>query len=80
MDFVPADPAKALEPGRGNCHDGTMASSNAKLPRAGGALLAGAILIGVVAGSIAGQPSIGFLAGLGVGLALMAAVWLLDRR
>jgi hypothetical protein len=57
-----------------------MASSNAKLPRAGGALLAGAILIGVVAGSIAGQPSIGFLAGLGVGLALMAAVWLLDRR
>ena len=57
-----------------------MASSKAKLPRAGGALLAAAILIGVVAGSIAGQPSIGFLAGLGVGLALMTAVWLLDRR
>jgi len=57
-----------------------MAGSKSRLPRAGGALLAGAILIGIVAGSIVGQPSIGFLAGLGVGLALMAAVWLLDRR
>jgi len=57
-----------------------MAGSKSRLPRAGGALLAGAILIGIVAGSIVGQPSIGFLAGLGVGVALMAAVWLLDRR
>ena len=55
-----------------------MARSN--LPRAGGALLAAAILAGVVAGALARQPSIGFLVGLGVGLLLLGAVWLLDRR
>ena len=49
-------------------------------PRAGGALLAFAILAGVIAGVIEGQPSIGFLAGLGAGLFLVAAVWLWDRR
>lgn len=50
------------------------------LPRAGGALLAASILIGVLAGAFAGQPSIGFLAGLGIGLLLLAAVWLRERR
>lgn len=49
-------------------------------PRAGGALLAAAILIGVVAGIVLRQPSIGFLAGLGAGLLLLGAVWLADRR
>lgn len=49
-------------------------------PRAGGALLAGAILAGAVAGIAAGEPSIGFLAGLGVGLLLLGGVWMLDRR
>ena len=48
--------------------------------RAGGALLAFAILAGVVAGVWLGQPSLGFLGGLGAGLALLAIVWLLDRR
>ena len=48
-------------------------------PRAGGALLAAAMLIGVVAGIVLRQPSIGFLAGLGAGLLLLAAVWLWDR-
>ena len=51
-----------------------------RFPRAGGALLAAAILIGVAAGTLAGETSIGFLAGLGVGLALLVAMWLLDRR
>ena len=50
------------------------------VPRSGGALLAAAILLGVVAGTFAGQPSIGFLAGLAVGLILLGAVWLIDRR
>ena len=49
-------------------------------PRAGGALLAAAILAGALTGVLSGQPSIGFLVGLGVGLLLLAAVWLLDRR
>lgn len=50
------------------------------MPGGGGALLAASILIGVVAGGAAGQPSIGFLAGLGVGLLLLGAAWMLDRR
>ena len=49
-------------------------------PIAGGALLAAAILIGVVAGTLTRQASIGFLAGLVIGLALLGAVWLIDRR
>ena len=49
-------------------------------PRAGGALLAVSILIGAVAGAYMRQPSIGFVAGLGVGLFLLIAVWLIDRR
>jgi hypothetical protein len=51
--------------------------SNARL--AGGCLLSLSILIGVVAGTLLRQPSIGFLAGLGAGLLLIALVWLLDR-
>lgn len=47
--------------------------------RAGGVLLAAGILGGVVIGSVAGQPSIGFLAGLGVGLAALALIWVGDR-
>ncbi len=57
-----------------------MARPDAKLPRAGGALLAAAILIGVLAGVAAGEPSIGFLAGLVIGLAMLGGVWILDRR
>lgn len=48
--------------------------------RAGGALLAAGILGGVVIGSVLGQPSIGFLAGLGIGLAAVALVWAGDRK
>lgn len=48
--------------------------------RSGGALLAFAILAGVLAGVLLGQPSLGFLGGLGVGVALLALVWLRDRR
>lgn len=57
-----------------------MDPSPPRAPRAGGALLAGAILVGVVAGAVAGQPSIGFLGGLAVGLLLVGAIWLSDRR
>jgi len=48
-------------------------------PLAGGALLALAMLAGAFIGIRNGQPSIGFLAGLGIGLALMGLVWLVDR-
>jgi hypothetical protein len=56
-----------------------MASAG-KFSRAGGFLLTGSILIGTVAGALAGQSSIGFLAGLGIGAALAGLLWLVDRR
>ncbi|HYW16538.1 MAG TPA: hypothetical protein VE891_10365 [Allosphingosinicella sp.] len=48
--------------------------------QAAGFILAISILGGVVAGSIAGQPSIGFLAGLGTGVAIAILFWLNERR
>jgi F0F1-type ATP synthase assembly protein I len=48
--------------------------------RAGGAILAGAILAGVIVGAILGQPSIGFLAGTGLGVLIALLIWLRDRR
>jgi len=48
--------------------------------QAGGCLLFLSIMIGVAVGVLLRQPSIGFLAGLGIGLALLALVWLRDRR
>jgi len=51
-----------------------------RFPLAGGCLLAASILVGVAAGMLYRQPSIGFLAGLGVGCLLLAFVWLFDRR
>ena len=49
-------------------------------PRAGGALLAVSILTGAMVGAYMRQPSIGFIAGLCVGLFLLIAVWLFDRN
>ena len=39
-----------------------------------------AIIAGTIAGMVAGQSSIGFLVGAGVGLALLLWIWLGDRR
>jgi hypothetical protein len=52
---------------------------NAPATRAGGCLLTLAILAGTVIGTVYHQQSIGFLAGLGVGLVLLVLVWLIDR-
>jgi hypothetical protein len=49
-------------------------------PMSGGFLLALSVIVGTVAGGLQGQGSIGFVAGLGVGLVLLLGVWLLDRR
>jgi len=54
-------------------------SAPRKAPIAGGALLALSLVAGSVIGVLKGQPSIGFLAGLGVGLALLLIVALIDR-
>jgi hypothetical protein len=45
---------------------------------AGGCLIALCVLVGVVWGAYEHQPSIGFLAGLGAGLALSLLIWLFD--
>jgi uncharacterized membrane protein (UPF0136 family) len=46
---------------------------------AGGFLLALSLVVGTVVGAGQGQASIGFVAGLGAGLVLLLAVWLIDR-
>ncbi len=48
--------------------------------RAGGSILAAAIIAGVIAGTVIGQPSIGFLAGTATGVAIALLLWLRDRR
>ncbi len=47
--------------------------------KSGGSLLAISVIGGAVGGTLVGEPSIGFLAGTGIGLALLLLVWLLDR-
>lgn len=51
-----------------------------RFTKAGGCLLALALIGGVTVGILAQESSIGFLGGLGVGLLLLFAVWLIDRR
>ena len=50
------------------------------LSRSGGCLLAFALVAGTFVGVVLGQPSIGFLAGSALGVALVIVVLLLDRR
>ncbi|MBO9624025.1 MAG: hypothetical protein J7500_15055 [Sphingomonas sp.] len=56
-----------------------MANTPSRAPLAGGSLLALSLIAGTVLGALRGQPSMGFVAGLGVGLALIALIWLVDR-
>jgi hypothetical protein len=48
--------------------------------QAGGSILAGCIIAGVIGGVILGQPSIGFLVGTGLGILIAILLWLRDRR
>lgn len=59
--------------------DRKPAATRNKAPIAGGALLALSLIAGTVIGVLKGQPSIGFIGGLGVGLALLLIVALIDR-
>lgn len=57
-----------------------MTAPPRKSAQAGGVLLALSIMGGTTIGILNRQASIGFLAGLGVGVLLLVLVWLLDRR
>ena len=61
------------------CHGAGM-SKTGRYTQAGGAILAIAIIAGAVAGTMVGQPSIGFLVGTAAGILLAVLVWLNDRR
>ncbi len=59
-----------------------MTDPNLRRPgsAAGGSLLALAIVVGAAIGVAKGQPTIGALAGVGVGLVVVLLVWLVRRR
>jgi hypothetical protein len=56
-----------------------MPSPSPSSPAAGGALIAAGALIGPVVGLFLGQPTIGFLTGVGLGTAAAVAIWLTDK-
>jgi hypothetical protein len=51
-----------------------------KTTRAGGCFIMAAVLLGFLAGLITGDALRGVWIGLGAGIAVAVAVWLLDRR
>lgn len=57
-----------------------MADSGRNTAQSGGSLLAIAIILGAIGGYILGQPSIGILIGITVGIAALILVWLKDRK
>ena len=57
-----------------------MDQKNRTGTRGSGAIISGAIIVGVIGGVILGQPSIGFLAGAGAGILIAVALYLRDRR
>ena len=63
----------------GTWHGARMSRSSKPAPIAGGALLALSLVVGTVVGVRQGQPSIGFLAGMAIGIALLVIVALIDR-
>lgn len=57
-----------------------MARKSSASPAAGGVLIAIGAIGGSVAGLFLGEPSKGFLLGIGAGIGMAVAIWLLDLR
>jgi hypothetical protein len=57
-----------------------MERRSSTAPAAGGVLIAIGAIGGAVIGLFLGEPSKGFLVGLGGGIGMAIAIWLLDRR
>jgi hypothetical protein len=53
---------------------------NTKTPAAGGFLIAIGSIAGAITGLFLGEPTKGFLIGLGAGVGMAIAIWLIDRR
>lgn len=54
--------------------------SNSGSPMGGGAPLALLVLAGVIIGGLMGQPSIGLLVGLGLGIIVALLIWRMGPR
>lgn len=70
--------------GNGTWHSATTMPApdsppNAPGPRGAGGPIVLILIAGVVIGVAAGQPTIGFLAGLGVAIAVAILLWVSDR-
>jgi hypothetical protein len=65
---------------RGGTWQGAGMTSPTNSPRAGGCAIALLALVGAVIGNIYHQPSIGLIAGVGLGAAIALGLWLKDRR
>lgn len=76
QSVVHHDFGEGLERATRLCHGRCMAT---RKPMAGGFFWMAGILIGAVWGVAAGNPMKGILIGTGVGAAIAAAIWLLDR-
>jgi len=57
-----------------------MARKSSSAPAAGGVLIAIGAVGGAVVGLFLGEPSKGFLLGIGAGIGMAIAIWLLDLR
>jgi uncharacterized membrane protein (UPF0136 family) len=57
-----------------------MSTPAPKTSRAGGAILAFTVTAGALIGAIKGQPSIGIVAGIAIGVAVCVGLFFYDRR
>jgi hypothetical protein len=55
-------------------------SNDRKDPTGAGAIIAFLIIGGAITGGLMGQPSIGLLAGVALGVLIALLLWLRDRR
>lgn len=60
--------------------NGLLMSQGRKNPTGAGAFIALLILAGAIGGGLLGQPSIGLLAGLALGVLLALVIWLRERN
>ncbi|WP_189338362.1 hypothetical protein [Sphingobium sp. SCG-1] len=57
-----------------------MTTPEEKNPTGAGAIIALLAFVGVIGGGFMGQPTIGLLSGLGLGIVIALLLWLRERR